>query len=220
MPNDKWMLGGGYSNFRNDTKLRAQTDLNVPIDSIFLAQVNQTLQANVIRQLGSDLRPANLRFLLQYQRANSIINEEVMENANSQVTVASVNYSSGNAEVGWQYNVGLTANLTEISTFTNRSVAPTVGLSRSFLDGQLRSYLQSALSFQSRNGESNQIFNLSFGGSYRLQSSHQLSLRASHLNKFGGGDADPAFSEWYGSISYGYSFGGKIDGKKNSADNE
>lgn len=220
MPNAKWMFGGGYSNFRNDTKLRARTDLAVPIDSIFLAQVNQTIQANVIRQLGSDLRPANLRFLLQHQRANSIINEVVMENANSQVTVASVSYSSGNPEVGWQYNVGLTANLTEISAFTNRSVAPTVGLSRNFLDGKATSYLQSAFSFQSRNGDANQIFNLSLGGSYRLESSHRLGLRASHLNRIGGGGNDPGFSEWYGSISYGYSFGGKIGGKKNSADNE
>ncbi|MEM9260420.1 MAG: hypothetical protein AAGA62_12295, partial [Bacteroidota bacterium] len=36
-PSDTWLFNAGYSNFRNDTKLRGRADLVNPVDSIFLA---------------------------------------------------------------------------------------------------------------------------------------------------------------------------------------
>ncbi len=212
-PSDQWMYSASYSNFRNDTKLRAQTDITAPVDSIFLAQVNQNANLTILRQLGTEQRPASLRLMAMHQRANSVINDEVNEMANSRVNILALNYAAGVADQGWQWNAGLTFNQTAVGTINNRSLSPTLGLNRNFLNNSLATYLQTALGFFQQAGDSNQVFNLSFGGNYRLRSSHRLGLRITHLNRFGSELATRNFSEWYTALNYGFNFGGAI-GKK------
>lgn len=214
-PDDKWMFSSSYSNFRNDTKLRARTNLLAPVDSIFLAQVTQNANVMVMRQLGSEQRPSSIRLMLMRQLANNIINDEVNQTANSQVSVATLAYSAGNPDAGLQWNTGLTYNNTRIGTISNRAFAPTLGLNKNFLNNALATYLQSALSLSVQNGDNSRIFNLSTGATYRLANSHRLGMRATHLNRFGSALASRNFREWYGSLTYGYSFGGKI-GRKES----
>ncbi len=214
-PDDKWMFSSGYSNFRNDTKLRARTNLLAPVDSIFLAQVTQNANLMVLRQLGTKDKPSSLRLMLMRQLANNVINDEVNQNANSQVTVASLAYTAGNPDAGLQWNTGLSYNTTRIGTISNNNFAPTLGINKNFLNNALATYLQSALSLSTQNGDNSRIFNLSTGATYRLANSHRLGLRATHLNRFGSALASRNFREWYGSLTYGYSFGGTI-GKKES----
>jgi len=213
-PDDKWMLSSSYSNFRNDTKLRARTNLLAPVDSIFLAQVTQNANVMVLRQLGTKDSPSSLRLMLMRQLANNIVNDEVNQNANSQVTVASLAYTAGNPDAGLQWNTGLSYNTTRIGTINNNNFAPTLGINKNFLNNALATHLQSALSLSTQNGDNSRIFNLSTGATYRLANSHRLGLRATYLNRFGSAVTARNFRELYGSLTYGYNFGGSIGRKE------
>jgi hypothetical protein len=219
-PDEQWFFSGGYSNFRNDTKLRGRTDLLTPVDSIFLAQVNQSINAMALRRLGTEQNPASLQLVINHQRANSIVNDEVMDDNNSRFTTAALSYSAGSPDAGWQWNAGLSFNFSQLGGFDNRAIAPTLGLNRNFFGNALATYLRSAFSFYQQGDDANNVFNLTFGGTYRLRNAHRLSLRATHINRFGSEVDVRNFHEWYGFISYGYRFGGSIGGNRNAANDQ
>lgn len=213
-PNDDWFFSGMYGNFRNDTKLRVQTDLTVPVDSIFLAQVNQSGNLMAIRRFGTDTRPSNLQFMLNHQRAQSVVNDTLVNTADSRFTTAALNFSSGSPSEGLQWNAGLTLNFIELGAIQNQSFAPVFGMHKKLWNNALTLNLNSALSFfQQAGSENSKVFNLQLGGRYQLRNSHRIGLSAMHINRFGSADALRNFYEWYGQLNYGYSFGGKIGGK-------
>lgn len=214
-PDDKWMLSGMYGNFRNDTKLRVRTDLTVPVDSIFLAQVNQSANIMVLRRLGSEERPSSVQFFFNHQRASNVVNDAVQENAESQFSTASLSYSSGSPSDGLQWNTGLTVNFISLGSIRNRSLAPVFGLNKALWNNALLLNATTALSFfQEAGNDDNKVLNLQFGGRYQLRNSHRVGLSAMHISRFGSEDALRNFGEWYGQINYGYQFGGQIGGKK------
>ncbi len=216
-PDDKWFFSGMYGNFRNDTKLRVQTDVTVPVDSIFLAQVNQSGNITALRRFGTEARPSNLQLMLNHQRAQSVVNDSLVNTADSRFTTAALNFSSGSPSVGLQWNAGLTMNFIELGTLKNRSLAPVFGLHKKLWNNALTLNLNTALSFFQQGGsEDSKVFNFQLGGRYQLRNSHRLGLSAMHINRFGSADALRNFHEWYGQLNYGYSFGGRIGGTANN----
>jgi hypothetical protein len=119
-PSEVWMFNAGYSNFRNDTKLRGRTDIANPVDSIFLAQVTQSINGLILRRLGSKERPASLNLVMNHQRANNVINDEVSLDNQTRFTNLALNYSAGNPSNGFQYNVGIAGNFTMLGDLTTR----------------------------------------------------------------------------------------------------
>jgi hypothetical protein len=219
-PNDRWFLSGMYGNFRNDTKLRVRTDFTVPVDSIFLAQVNQSANITALRQLGTTERPASLQFLLNHQRAGNVVNDSVVNSAQSRFTTASLSFTAGSPTTGLQWNTGLTLNFIELGAIRSRSFAPIVGINKSLLNNALTLNFNSGLSFFRQSGtEDNKVFNLHLGGNYQLRNSHRLGLSAMHIRRFGSPDALRNFHEWYGQLNYGYNFGGKIGGGSSNNQN-
>ncbi|MEO0732681.1 MAG: hypothetical protein AAFZ52_07595, partial [Bacteroidota bacterium] len=219
-PTDRWNLNAGYSNFRNDTKLRGRTDLTNPIDSIFLAQVTQSVNGLILRRLGKESRPASLSLTAHYQRASNVVNDQVQLDNQSQFTNLALSYAAGNPARGWQWNVGITGNVVTLGPFTNRSVSPTLGLHKRLFNNALTAQLRSALSLVSspdRPERDHSVLNLSGGLAYRLKNAHSLRLSAVYLDRFGAEAADRNFREWYGSVNYGYRFGGSIGGKSRPA---
>lgn len=215
-PDEDWLFSGGYSNFRNDTKLRTRSDFTEPIDSIFLAQVNQSVNLMGLRRLGTEQRPATLQLVVNYQQANSIIEDEVATDQNNRFTAAALNYSFGQLDAGAQWSAGLAYNRTRLGDITTSAISPTIAYNRNFFDNALAASVRTVWSLFQQGGDNNQVLNLSFGGTYRLQNSHSISLRATHLNRFGSAEATRNFSEWYGGVNYGYRFGGSI-GKARTA---
>lgn len=221
-PTDKWMFNAGYSNFRNDTKLRGQTDPFTPVDSIFLAQVTQSVNGMILRRLGSDERPSTITLSANHQRANNIINDVAQMDNQTIFTNLALNFSSGNPAKGFQYHLGVTGNTTELGDFNNRSISPALGLTKTFANNALSTQLRSALSFitsPTHPDRDNSVLNLSLGLGYKLKSGHSINLSAIHLNRFGAEDPTRNFREWYGTATYGYRFGGKLGGKRPSAPN-
>jgi hypothetical protein len=214
-PDDNWFFSGMYGNFRNDTKLRVQTDVTIPVDSIFLAQVNQSGNIMALRRFGTEARPSNLQFMLNHQRAQSVVNDSVVNTADSRFTTAMLNFSSGSPASGLQWNAGLTLNFIELGALRNQSFAPVLGLNKTLWNNALTLNFNSALSFfQQAGSEDSKVLNLNLGGRYQLRNSHRVGLSAIHINRFGSADAIRNFHEWYGQLNYGYSFGGKIGGER------
>jgi len=216
-PSQNWNLNAGYSNFRNDTKLRGRTDLANPVDSIFLAQVTQSVNGMILRRLGAESRPATLSFMANYQQANNVINDEVQTDNQTRFTNLTLNYAAGNPSRGWQWNAGISGNFTTLGTFTNRAISPTIGLNKSFWNNAVTAQVRSALSFVSspdNPDRDNSILNLTAALACKLKNAHSLHLSAAYLNRYGAEAANRNFKEWYGSINYGYRFGGTIGGSK------
>lgn len=218
-PSENWLFNTGYSNFRNDTKLRGRTDIANPIDSIFLAQVTQSINGLALRRLGSKDRPATISFVANYQQANNIINDEVSADNQTRFTNLTLNYSAGNPSSGFQYSVGVSTNFTMLGDFSTRALSPSLGLTKSFGNNALTTQLRTALSFVTSPDapeRDNNVLNLSMGASYRLKNSHSVNFSAIHLNRFGAENEGRNFSEWYGTLGYGFRFGGKLGGRKSS----
>lgn len=216
-PSNDWMFNAGYSNFRNDTKLRGRTDIANPVDSIFLAQVTQSINGLVLRKLGSKERPASLNLVLNHQLANNIINDEVNQDNQTRFTNLALNYGAGNPSKGFQYNAGIAANFTMLGELTTRSLAPTLGLTKALLNNSLTTQLRTALSFITSPDapeRDNSVFNLSLGANYKLKNSHSINFSTTYLNRFGSEDDNRNFSELYGTLGYGYRFGGQLGGRK------
>ena len=209
-PSEFWNFNAGYSNFRNDTKLRAMTQVLSPVDSIFLAQVNRSANLAISRTLGPRDNPKSLNLVLSHQRANSIINEEVNETAASRFTTAALSFAGGSKAAALRYNAGVTFNSTEVGQINNFTVAPTAGLSKGFWNNSLNTFLRTSLSFVSQTQGMNAIANVGLGASYRLKNSHRINCNVNYLNRFGADDPRRNFSEVYGQLGYGYSFGGSL----------
>lgn len=212
-PSSKWLFNTGYNNFRNDTKLRGRADPNNPIDSIFLAQVTESVNGMILRQLGKETSPSTISLVANYQQANSIINETVNPDNNTRFTNLALNFASGTPS--FQYFLGAAANFTSLGDIRTRALSPTAGLTKTFWNNALSTQLRSSLSFvSSPSGDmDNNVFNLSLGLNYRLKNSHSLNISGVHLNRFGAIQDSRNFREYYGTIGYSYRFGGKIGGR-------
>lgn len=210
-PDDKWMSQLGFSNFRNDTKLRAQRDPAVFVDSIFLAQVTRAGNLMVSRRLGGEGSSRTISLNVAHQRANNIIDEEVDQQSNTRFTNLQLSYGGALEDVGLQYNFGLNANFISLVNFSTRSYAPAAGLTKRFFNNALSVNLRTALSFVSQeNAGNDNVFNASLGGTWRMANSHSVNFGLTHLNRFGSDQPTRNFSEWYLRAGYGYRFGGSI----------
>jgi hypothetical protein len=218
-PTDTWLFNTAYSNFRNDTKLRGRADIANPVDSIFLAQVTQSINGMILRQVGSKERPASVSLVANHQRANNVINDEVSADSQTRFTNLALNYSAGNPADGFQYNAGISTNFTMLGDFTTRALSPALSLAKSFANNALTTQLRTALSFVTSPDapeRDNNILNLSLGANYKLKNGHSLNLSAVHLNRFGAEEARRNFSELYGTLGYGYRFGGRLGGRRST----
>ena len=215
-PTDDWTFSGGYSNFRNDTKLRGRTDLTNPVDSIFLAQVTQTVSGMAVRQLSDWDRPGAVSLLINHQRANNIINDEVLVDNQTRFTNLALTFSSGRAASGLQYSFGVNGNFTHLGELSTRTLSPHAGVTKALFNNSLTTQFRTALSVvraPDDPGRDHTVVNGNLAATYRLRNSHTVSLSAIYLNRFGAENARRNFSELYGNLSYGYRFGGQLGGR-------
>jgi hypothetical protein len=106
-----------------------------------------------------------------------------------------------------------------LGDFTTRALSPALSLAKSFANNALTTQLRTALSFVTSPDapeRDNNILNLSLGANYKLKNGHSLNLSAVHLNRFGAEEARRNFSELYGTLGYGYRFGGRLGGRRST----
>jgi len=211
-PNESWIFSSAYSNFENTTRLRAFRDPSVIVDSILLAQVTQS--ANFLATHNLNPKGTNtsaLTLVLSYQKAKSIIDEEVQADVGSRFFNGSLMYTFSQTEKDLRFTAAVNYNQTELSQFNNNTFSPTVGITKSFWDRKLQTLFRTSYNLVSQeNGSTSNVLNLTFGASYFFLKDHSLSFNTSVINRSGSGEDIPDFTELYGRISYGYRFGGDI----------
>ena len=201
----QWTYNAQYSNFQNSTKLRANNNLELFIDSIFLAQVTQTASLSATHLMGEKGDEGSLSALLSYQHANSIIEDEISEDQNSDFWYAAVIYRAAQKEhFGW--GTSLSMNRSSFDNIASTYITPSFLADYSLLDGKLK--MDSNLSFNYITQADNQtmLLNLGLGTNYAPHPSHHFRLSANIIQQFGSGEAIKGFFESYINLSYGYKF--------------
>ncbi|MEL6922618.1 MAG: hypothetical protein AAFO94_01130 [Bacteroidota bacterium] len=204
--NDRLSFNAGYSNFYNTQKVRALINPVVPVDSIFLAQINENATFGASLVVGKE-KNGTLSIMLAYQNANALENDELLPGA-SDFYNANFGYSHQFKGIGLQAYGALNVSRLLSDDFDNWNVGPTVSLSKSWLDKKLSTQLSSSWTgvWQQWNLKNN-ILNLQLGASYQMLKDHQLSFRFSLINrKVLQNIGSPQFTEGIASLNYGYTF--------------
>lgn len=220
-PTQKWGFNAAFSNFQNTTKIRALTNPDALVDSIILAQATQTASLTAIHHLNNgNERPSSLSFFLTYQRANSIVDDVVQPDAESRFLNASLIYAYAITDQDLRLSLALNANQTQLVNADNFVLAPTLGLTKGFLNKRLQTNLRLAYNqiFQ-KIGDNSAVLNLSLGSSWQLTKAHTLGFSTTLLNRSAGGQNNDGFLEWYGQLMYGYRFLKQVGGAKSQPPN-
>lgn len=215
-PSKKWSFNASYSNFQNTTKIRALTSPDALVDSIILAQATQTASFSAVHYLNTgNERPSSLSFFVTYQRANSIVDDVVQDNAASRFLNGSLIYAYSITDRDLRLSAALNVNQTQLVNLDNLVLAPTLGITKGFLNKRLQTNLRIAYNqvFQ-KIGEDNAVINLSLGSNWQLTKAHMLGFNTTLLNRSAGGQTDDGFLEWYGQLMYGYRFLEQVGGAK------
>ncbi len=207
---NRMLVNGSYSNFRNSSKVSFKTDPFNPVDSITLALINQNANVSVSYSLGKQ-KQAMLTTMLSYQKATSIINEELQNDAKSDFVTGSLMYAYTFSESKLSLAAGLMANYNVLTNLETFFYAPNISVSKSFLQDKLRSSLSVAYStIYLDSAISNKVFNLRAQSSYNFLKNHSIALGFG-LSKNNSNNASNinSFSEFTGNLRYNYKFKAK-----------
>ena len=206
-PGERMLINGSYSNFRNSSKVRFKTDPFNPVDSVSLALINQNANLAVSYALGKE-KKAMLTTMVSYQKANSIVNEELLMDQNSDFVTGSVMYAYSFSDIKLNLAAGVMANYSVLTSLETFFYAPNVSISKNFLEDQLTSSVSLAYSsIYLNNVLGNKVFNIRAQSSYKFLESHNvgLTLGLSKNNATNTGNNN-SFSEFIGSLRYSYNF--------------
>lgn len=207
-PSDKWNFNGSYSNFQNTTKLRTLTDPTALVDSIILAQTTQSASGVATYNIRNKENPSSISVLFTYQLANSIIDDVVQPDSKTRFFNGSLLYALTLSERDLRLSAALNANRTEVATLDNFVLAPTLGLTKSFLNKSLQLNTRAAynLIFEDGGGNS-QVINLTVGSAYQFFKMHTLSFNTTVISRAANSQSTVSkFLEWYGQLMYSYRF--------------
>lgn len=210
IPNEKWLFNTSYSNFENTTRLKT-FDPSAIVDSLILAQTTQAGNAVATYNISSRENPSSLTLVLSYQQANSIVDDVIQDDAKSQFFNGSLMYSKTQSLQDLRFTAALNYNQTELSMLNNSTISPTIGITKGFYERKLQTTFRSTYNLiSSQNRGNSNVLNLTLGATYLYQEDHSFSFSTSFINRTGGGQEFPSFSEWYGRLAYGYRFGGNL----------
>ena len=193
---DQLNINAGYSNFNTST-VRTRIEL---LDSLEYYQVTTTANAGANYRFGGDSAAHAIMLMGNYQTAN-----DIQENS-SELYNGNLNYSYSHVPSGLALNAGINANINSFQGLDNFGWGPIVGISRAFFNKALRTSLNAAyLKYANAGTPVNHTINTTMNLNYRLKKKHSFGLTAAYITKedFQGGQS---FSEYRGSLKYGYSF--------------
>ncbi len=213
-PGQKLNLNASYSNFRTFTNIRSQfVDINqlTPfdnLDTLNYTQISRNANLSVVYLLQGDReKRQNINMNLSFQDASD---EQggVEQNSGTQFYNINTAYSLG--LVPRNMTVTAAFNLTRnVSGFVNSSTyGPTLSLNRSFFERRLRVTLSSSWNSSFGNGDRlNSVLNLRLNGGYTHKKKHNLNLSLVSLGRSSNsGQGAGAFTEFTGTLGYGYNF--------------
>lgn len=207
IPQERLYFSTSYSNFENSTKLRAQDDPLSPVDSIFLAQVTQSATFVTNYQIHQTLNPSSISFMFNYQTANSIENDIVVEDAKSQFYNAMVSYNHKWDLPELSLTGSVSINKSDFALVSTRTLSTTLGLQKNFPKKKLNAGFRTTLSNVSMPVTgADRVLSFGINSDLLLPRNQGLSGSINLLRRFGNIADRPSFSEIYGDIRYTYRF--------------
>ena len=209
-------ISGNYSNFDNTTKIRAKEDPTAFVDSLFLAQTTQSAGLASTYRMGDKSNPSSLSFSFNHQNAKTIMDNRVLENANSTFDNFNLRYSKRIKSADLMINAGINYNISKFTAVETTTFAPSLSVNKSFFNRQLRSSFRSSYSILNSDiNPTAQVLTLGLNGSWAVLKNQRIALQLNYLKRMGGGGNVLPFNELYGSLRYAYQFSQSITGKKN-----
>lgn len=215
-PNEFWNFAGTYSNFSSYTNSRPQADpyFQNNLDTLNFYQVSQTMNAAVLRNLGSKERPQSIMLNVSHQQAND---EASYEGGDQHSRFISLNAAYSYAIVPSSTAISVAGNIYKNNAGGMETVywGPTISLTRSFYEKTLRASLASTYNETSGSAEIqvSPILNNRLGMNYSPKpkeaggrSQHNFALGVNVLNKLERIDEQAAYTEVTGTFNYTYSF--------------
>ena len=210
-PSQKWIYSAQYSNFQNSTKLRAVNNQELFVDSIFLAQVTQSATFTATHLMGEKGDGGSITGMVSFQNANSIIEDVISEDQQSNFWYASTIYRAPQKETfGW--GTSLSVNRSSFSNITSTFITPSFLADKSFLNEKLKTDARLSVNYISQVDDSKVLLNFGLGAQYEINKDNNLRLSSNIVQQFGSGDNGKRFFEAYINVTYGYKF--RRNGKK------
>lgn len=217
----KLMLSGSYSNFQTYTNIRSQFDYinqTTPLDNLDTlnyTQISQNSSLNVNYSLGKSKQKAqSLNANFSYQQSDDK-QGGVAQNSGSKFYNTNLGYSMQQREAGWSFNVSINASRQESALSKSTTLGPVAAFNKTLLDKKLRMSLSSAFNAAFRNGKAgNQVLNVRANGNYNINKHHHVNLALAFINRkdlsntsgTSADNANTAFSELTGTLTYSYNF--------------
>jgi hypothetical protein len=214
-PNEKWNFSSNYSNFSSFTNVRKYNDpfFQNKLDTLNFYQVSQTLNANVIRNLGGKENPQSIMCNASFQNSSD---QASYARGGQKSDFISTNASYSYAIAPSNFTVAISANMyrTQSPGLQTTFWGPTVSLTKSFLEKTLRfsmstTYNQTATSGATQTSPIiNNRLNLNYAPKPKNGSGGRqtFSFGLNTLKKLEEIANQPAFTEMTGTVNYSHTF--------------
>lgn len=212
--NERLNVTASYSNFTTFTNIRSQfVDINqlTPfdnLDTLDFTQISQnaTVNANYILSSNESKRQ-NLNVNLTFQDASD---EQggIEQNSGSQFYMANAAYSLSLVPKNMTITAAFNYNRNESVSIETQTLGPTLAISKSLFDRQLRTTLSTSWNESFTNGSQvSRVVNVRANGSYSIKKKHNLNLSMVVVNRESDSEGGAqAFTEFTGTLGYSYNF--------------
>jgi hypothetical protein len=221
-PNEKWNFASSYSNFSSFTNVRKYSDpfFQNKLDTLNFYQVSQTLNANVIRNLGGKENPQSIMLNTSFQNSSD---QASYKGGGQKSDFLSANLSYSYAIAPSNFTMALSANMyrTQSPGLQTTFWGPTVSLTKAFLEKTLRLSMATTYNQTATNGaaQTSPIINNRLSLNYAPKPKdgnggrQTFSFGLNTLKKLEEIANQPAFTEMTGTINYTHTFGGSSSEK-------
>jgi len=142
-PNEQWCFTGGYSNFRNYTRVRPQADpyFKNPLDTLDFYQVNNSYNASAMHRLGDKNNQQTITLNSSYQHASDKSSAKEAAPGLSQFFSGIISYSYNRVPQSLAVTGSINYNQNNAAGLTTTFFGPTMNVSKLFWDKTVRTAL-------------------------------------------------------------------------------
>lgn len=207
-PNQKWNVNGSYSNFTTFTKVRPRVDpfYKNDLDTLNFYQITQNATSSINYNFGSKKNKQGVFFNGSWQVADEK-SQGTTPGSSSDFYTGNLAYRSTRSSANISYTGSVNYNKGNVGGVPTLSWGPNLSVTKALLNKKLRTTLTTTYNQMLQNDlPQGKVLSIRFSGSYTADKKHVFSLNLASLKKFAVDDRSPNFSEYTGTVNYGYSF--------------
>ncbi len=209
IPNEKWNVGGSYSNFTTFTNVRPRFDpfFANDLDTLNFYQLNQNATTSIAYSFGNKQIKKGIYFNGSYQLANEVAQRDTIPSNSSQFYSGNLAYRYSVIPGNWSASIAINVNRNDLAGTESLTIGPNLMVTKAFLQKKLRCSFSSSYN-QVRNNAvpASSILNMRLNGNYSVNKKHVISLNLVTLRKFAIAEGQTGFTEFTATANYGFNF--------------